>query len=61
METGVLGVLCQLAVSPAERVLKIALDFATIQHHTMEEQHAQDQALKMLLAIHNNVQLVKKL
>jgi hypothetical protein len=42
METGVLGVPCQLALSLAEVVLDLILDSATIQHHLMEELLAQD-------------------
>jgi hypothetical protein len=37
MEVGVLGVPCPLALSLAEVVLNLILDFATIQHHLMEE------------------------
>ena len=59
METGVLGLQLPPAVSLVEREHKTAPDFATIQHHPMEEQIALGKAQKMLLAQHCHVLLAQ--
>jgi hypothetical protein len=60
METGVLGVPCQLALSLVEVALNLILDSATIQHRLMEELLVLVKAQKLLLAMHSNAQLVKQ-
>ncbi len=58
METGVLGVLYQLAVSPVGEETSLEPDFATIRHHTTEEQIAVDKAQRKQLAMFSIVPLV---
>jgi hypothetical protein len=55
METGVIGVPCPLVVSPAERELNLAPDFAITHHLPMEELTARDPTLKLNLALCNHV------
>ncbi len=59
MESGVLGVLYQLAVSPVGEEPSLESDFATILHHPMEEQIALDKAQRKQLAMFSIVPLVK--
>ncbi len=51
METGVIGVPGPLVASPVETGLKLEPESATNQHPLMEELIAQDQILKVRLAI----------
>jgi hypothetical protein len=58
METGVLGVLYQLAVSPVEGGLNLESDFATIRLRPTEEQIAPDKAQRKQPAMFSIVPLV---
>ncbi len=61
METGGLGVLSLLAVSPAEGGLNHEPDFATIRHLPMAEQLVLDKAQKQQLAMNSIALLVKQI
>jgi hypothetical protein len=58
METGVLGVLYQLAVSPVGEETNLESDFATIRLHPTEEQIALDKAQRKQPAMFIIVPLV---
>ena len=58
MESGVLGVLYQLAVSPVGEETSLESDFAIIRLHPTEEQIAVDKAQRKQLAMFSIVPLV---